>query len=86
MIRQYINRIPEGYSEVWYQGVKYGLTKESFNKGRSFKVFAEELGGKDFVSLNVYLTSAHDWLKPCEMPEEKVIDFLKNHKDEPNRI
>jgi hypothetical protein len=71
-----INGIEEGYSVVIYQGRKYGLSKEIFNSGKSFKLYAEELGGKDFISLNYYLTSQSEILKPCEMPEEKVIHFL----------
>jgi hypothetical protein len=29
-------------------------------------------------SLNYYVTKTNELLKPCEMPEEKVIHFLKN--------
>ena len=76
----YIDRIPSGYSEAFYNERKYGLTKEIFNQGKSFKIFAEELGGNDFISLNYYLTSEKELLKPCEMPVEKVIDFLKEVK------
>ncbi|MEL6254171.1 MAG: peptide methionine sulfoxide reductase [Bacteroidota bacterium] len=76
----YIDRIPEGYSEASYKGKKYGLSKEIFNQGKSFKIYAEELGGKDFISLNFYQTSDKELLKPCEMPAEKVIDFLKEVK------
>lgn len=46
------------------------------NRGKSIKVFAEELGGKDFISFNYYLTSGEHQLKPCEMPTEKVLHFL----------
>ncbi|MBW1296474.1 peptide methionine sulfoxide reductase [Aquimarina litoralis] len=73
----YIHRIPEGYSEVLYDNKKYGVTKDIFNKGKSFKIYAKELQGKDFISLNYYITSTSQLLKPCEMPEKKVIDFLE---------
>jgi peptide-methionine (S)-S-oxide reductase len=73
-----INKIDEGYSEGKYKGLKYGITKTIFNNGRSFKVYAEELGGNDFISLNYYVTQKEDKLKPCEMPVEKVVDFLLN--------
>ena len=76
----YIDGIPSGYSEAFYKKRKYGLTKEIFNQGKSFKIFAEELGGNDLISLNYYLTSEKGLLKPCEMPAEKVIDFLKEVK------
>ncbi len=73
-----IQRIPEGYSIGNYRKRSYGITKTIFNKGKSYKVFAEELGGKDFISLNFYSTESDDLLKPCEMPEHKVIHFLQN--------
>lgn len=50
-----------------------------FNNGKSFKIYAEELGGNDFISLNYYITKTSEKLKPCEMPEEKVIYFLNNY-------
>ena len=61
-----------------YNGKKYGVSKSVHNHGKSFKIFAEELGGKDFVSLNFYQTKNDNLLKPCEMPAEKVIQFLQN--------
>lgn len=78
MLLSYIEKLPEGYSEGHYKGAKYGITKTVFNQHHSFKIYAKELGGNDFISLNYYLTSQNELLKPCEMPEEKVIDFLKN--------
>lgn len=80
MLSKRIDQIPLGYSEVVYNHKKYGLTKSEFNKGNSIKIYAEELGGNDFISLNYYKTTSNDLLKPCEMPEEKVVHFLKNIK------
>ncbi len=73
-----LKSIQEGYSEGIYNDTKYGITKTTFNSGKSIKLYAEELGGNDFVSLNYYITKTKELLKPCEMPEQKVIDFLKN--------
>ncbi|MDH7445538.1 peptide methionine sulfoxide reductase [Aquimarina sp. 2201CG14-23] len=78
MLLTWIQKIPEGYSEGIYNNTKYSITKEIFNHGKSFKIYAKELQGKDFISLNYYLTSTSELLKPCEMPEQKVIDFIKN--------
>ena len=77
-LQKIILSIPEGYSEVVYLGSKYSLTKQLFNHGRSMKVFAQELKGTDFISFNYYKTSNQAMLKPCEMPEQKVVDFLNN--------
>lgn len=76
MLLDFISKIPKGYSVGVYQNKKYGITKSLFNNGKSIKVYAEELGGTDFISLNYYITKEKEWLKPCEMPEQKVIDFL----------
>ncbi len=74
-----IKELPLGYSEVFYEHAKYGVTKSEFNQGKSYKVYAEELGGNNFISLNYYCTSQHEILKPCEMPKQKVIHFLENY-------
>ncbi|MEM6645086.1 MAG: peptide methionine sulfoxide reductase [Bacteroidota bacterium] len=73
-----LDHIPDGYSEGWYRGRRYGIRKTVFNGGRSFKLYAEELGGTDFVSLNLYRTTKGEHLKPCEMPEAKVLHFVRH--------
>ena len=75
---KYISKIPEGYSEGMYMNVKYGITKSIFNTNKSFKIYAKELQGKNFISLNYYITTTKELLKPCEMPEQKVIHFLQH--------
>lgn len=75
-----IQKLPIGYSEGLYKGEKYGITRTDFNNGKSIKVYAKSLRGTDFISLNYYITSKDELLKPCEMPEKKVIDFLKKVK------
>ncbi|MFN7117031.1 MAG: peptide methionine sulfoxide reductase [Saprospiraceae bacterium] len=79
-LHEIIINIPSGYSEVYYNNRKYGLTRTDFNEGKSLKIFAEELGGTDFISFNYYITSQDEYLKPCEMPAQKVRDFLLNFK------
>ncbi|PIB23003.1 peptide methionine sulfoxide reductase [Maribacter sp. 4G9] len=69
-------KFPEGYSEGMYKGKKYGISKSTFNQGKSFKLFAEELGGSDYISLNYYMTKEKELLKPCEMSAAKVVDFI----------
>ena len=73
-----IEKIPEGYSKGIYNNRKYGITKTIFNTGNSFKIYGEELSGNDFISLNYYILKEKDLLKPCEMPEQKVVRFLEN--------
>ncbi len=80
MLLKQIRKLPLGYSEVIYLNRKYGVTRNDFNNGNSHKIFAQELGGKDFISLNYYTTRTSQSLKPCEMPEQKVIDFLNGYQ------
>jgi len=75
-----LNNIPEGTKKVTYLGATYNLTKDIFNNGKSIKIFAEELGGTNFISGNFYETSSNFFIKPCEMPEEKVVSFLTQMK------
>ena len=72
-----LQTLPTGYSVGVFRGRSYGLTRTLFAGGRSEKFYAEELGGADFVSLNVYHTGAGVRLKPCEMPVAKVTTFLR---------
>jgi hypothetical protein len=72
-----LDRVPEGWTPVVFEGHRYGLSRTSRADGRSVSVYAEELGGSDVVSANVYRTSAGDLLRPCEMPADKVLAFLR---------
>lgn len=72
-----VDRVPEGWTRVAYDGRTYGLSRTTRADGRSISLYAEELGGDDVVSTNVYRTIDGDLLRPCEMPAEKVLDFLR---------
>lgn len=76
MLADALARLPEGYSEGMFDGHRYRLEKITFNGGRSVKFYARALDGTDFVSLNLYHLAAGEVVKPCEMPEAKVRDFL----------
>jgi hypothetical protein len=70
-------RVPEGWSQVEYDGRSWGVTRTVHGEGNSESILAEELGGSDLVSANLYRLDGQDVLKPCEMPSEKVLDFLE---------
>tara|TARA_R100001369_G_scaffold2421_3_gene8042 strand:+ start:2301 stop:2441 length:141 start_codon:yes stop_codon:yes gene_type:complete len=38
---------------------------------------AEELGGSDYISLNLYALASGTRLYPCEMPAAKVTAFIR---------
>lgn len=73
------DRLPAGGYGGTYEGRRYRLTKTLMATGRSQKLEAEELGGTDYISFNLYrLAGGEALLKPCEMPPEKVIHFVLN--------
>lgn len=75
--RAALERIPEGYCRGWYLRRRWGVQKTTHANGRSLKLFGRDLGGTDFISLNLYrLQGGRDLLKPCEMPEAKVRAFV----------
>ncbi len=71
-----LNLIPEGHSTGHFNARRYRVEKTSHAKGRSLKLFGRELGGTDFVSLNLYHLTSGDVLKPCEMSQAKVRAFV----------
>lgn len=77
---QKILTIPEGTSRATFANRLYIVTKSTFNDGNSFKFFAEEAGGNDYISLNLYKTKDAIYLKPCEQPILKSLNFLRDAK------
>ena len=73
-----VERVPEGWIRVMYLGRPYGLHRADRVGGRSISVYAEELGGRDVISANVHRTSTGDRLRACEMPDAKVLAFLRD--------
>jgi hypothetical protein len=71
-----LQTLPNGASYVKYHDKKYLLRKETLLDGKLIKIYAEELGGNDIVSGNYYTTIKEGTLKPCEMSDTKVIDFV----------
>ena len=68
--------LPEGGFDGLFAGKHYGVTKSGFADGRSQKLVAHEHGGRGYISLNVYRLSSGARLYPCEMPLEKVVEFV----------
>ena len=68
--------LPDGANDVYYLGKRYLLRKETLLEGKLLKIYAEALGDNDIVSGNYYPTMKNGMLKPCEMSDKKVIDFV----------
>lgn len=73
-----LQKLPEGYTKVIFNHKTYGLTLSNFNRGKSVKVYAKELGGNNFISFNYYTINGRGVVKPCEMPLQKVTYFMEN--------
>jgi len=72
-----VDRVPLGWTEVGYAGRSWGLTRTDRAGGGTTTLYAEELGGPASVSANVWHTSGGDVLRPCEMPAQTVLEFLR---------
>jgi hypothetical protein len=76
-VSELFGRLPVGWSLVVYDGRRYAVTRSVHGDGRSESILAEALDGSDLVSANLYRLDGEDALKPCEMPEQKVLAFLR---------
>lgn len=68
--------LPNGSYHVLYNENKYLLTKVTLLDEKLIKIYAERLDQIDIVSGNYYTTLKGGLLKPCEMSDKKVIDFV----------
>ena len=76
--RQRILSFNDGSFYVLYKNSKYLLSKHLYSNGKIIKIYAEQLKGNDIVSGNYFLSIKGGLLKPCEMSDTKVIDFVLN--------
>ncbi|MCB1382933.1 MAG: hypothetical protein KDJ73_08390 [Notoacmeibacter sp.] len=75
--------IPDGAGEGIYRSRRWGVTVTRSADGRRIWLYGEERGGMGRVSFNLYLTGAGSpLLKPCEMPEQEVTDFILAYEPE----
>ncbi|MFD0859819.1 hypothetical protein [Roseovarius aquimarinus] len=68
--------LPLGSFHGRASGRRYLVTRSDLAGGAAQKLVAKELGGPDYISLNLYRLASGARLKPCEMPEEKVVRFV----------
>ena len=76
-LERLLARVPEGWTEVGYANRRWGLRGTSRVGAAAVSVYAEQLGGTDVVSANVYRTGSGLALRPCEMPAATVLAFLR---------
>ena len=63
---------------VMYKKKRYITTVQNYSNNKIIKLYAKELGGNDIVSGNYFTSIKGGLLKPCEMSDKKVIDFVLN--------
>lgn len=78
--KERIVELPLGSFYCFYNDLKYLVNKQVYSDGKIIKIYAEELQGNDIVSGNYFTTIKNGLLKPCEMSDKKVIDFISSCK------
>lgn len=78
-----LGSLPTGSFPGRSQGRRYVVAKTSFTNGKSVKLLAEELGGPDYISLNLYHLRHAPRLFPCEMGTAKVMAFVMSLRPDP---
>lgn len=72
-----IQAIPEGWSRAIIDGRAWVVTRTTRASGKVISVEAEQLGTTEQFGANVWITSEGAVLRPCEVPEAKVMRFLR---------
>lgn len=76
-----LKELPRRYTEGVYNDRRYGTTVSEIARGRKIRLFAQELGGKDYVSFNLYtLSDGSHRLSTCELSTEKIVDFVLGYE------
>ena len=73
-----VRAIPEGWTRVRIAGHVWGITRTTRAGGRVISFDAERLGNEEQFGANVWLLSKGSVLRPCEVPEEKVMQVLRD--------
>lgn len=66
---EYYDALPLGPFDAMYKGERYGATRTESPDGKRGWLYAEQLGGADHISLNLYRLDNGARLNPCEMPQ-----------------
>ena len=75
-------KLEPGHRFVIFDRRRYNMTVTVSADGKRRKLYAEELGGSDHISFNLYLLdNSKSLLKPCEMPMEKVVRFINSFEE-----
>ena len=72
-----LTTIPEGWSRTEVAGQAWGITRTTHAGGKVISLNAERLSDAEQLGANVWITRDGPILRPCEVPAEKVLQFLR---------
>jgi len=72
-----LGAIPEGWTRAEVDGQVWGVTRVTRAGGKVISLDAERLGDTEQLGANVWITSDGPILRPCEVPAEEVLQFLR---------
>ena len=73
-----VDGIPEGWSRVMIDGQSWAVTRTTHAQGGALSLDIERLGTAERFGANVWITSQGPVLRPCEVPEEMILRFLRS--------
>lgn len=76
-LKSLIQTIPEGWSRTHIDGQMWAVTRITRAGGKVISIEAEQLGTSERFGANVWDTHQGAILRPCEVPEDKVLRFLR---------
>lgn len=68
--------LPLGDFYAYYNNQRYLVTRKESEDNKRGWLYAKQLGGNNHISFNFYRLFSGYRLKPCEMPVQKVTDFV----------
>lgn len=72
-----LRAIPEGWTRAEVDGHAWGVTRVTRAGGKVISINAERFGDTEQLGANVWITSEGPILRPCEVPAETVLQFLR---------
>jgi peptide-methionine (S)-S-oxide reductase len=72
-----MTNIPEGWSRAEIAGHPWAITRVTHAGGKAISLNAEQLDDTGQLGANVWITSKGTILRPCEIPAERVLQFLR---------
>jgi peptide-methionine (S)-S-oxide reductase len=76
-LTELLRAIPEGWSRTEIDGSGWAVTRTTRAGGKVVSIDAEQLGTAERFGANVWITDDETILRPCEVPEEKVLRFMR---------